>query len=186
MSRFGIDDTPLPGLKRIQRKPVADERGAFARLFCAEELAAAGWHWPVAQANHSLTRQRGAVRGLHFQHPPHGEAKLVTCLRGAAFDVAVDLRAGSPTFLHWHAERLTPDAHRALLIPPGFAHGFQALTEDVELIYLTSAAYAPTAEGGVSPVDPRLKIDWPQAITLMSARDAAHPFLEDGFQGLRL
>lgn len=107
-ARFVCTPLPLHGLVRVQRQPLQDARGLFERMFCADELAAAGWTQPIAQINHSVTRQRGSVRGLHYQRPPHAEMKLVSCLRGEVWDVAVDLRAGSPTFLQWHAERLSP------------------------------------------------------------------------------
>ena len=115
-SRFDIFDTPIPGVKRIQRKPLGDSRGYFERLFCTEELQLLLPGRSIVQINHSLTVQRGAVRGLHFQHPPHAELKLVTCLRGAVWDVAVDLRQDSATFLHWHATILSADNHQTLLI----------------------------------------------------------------------
>lgn len=186
MSRFTITDLPLAGLKLVGRQRLGDSRGFLARLFCAEELAVIGWLQPIAQINHTFTARRGTVRGMHFQLPPHAEMKLVTCMQGEVWDVAVDLRAGSPTFLHWHAERLSANNGRALLIPEGFAHGFQALTDGVELLYCHSAAYTQSAEGGVNPQDERLSITWPLAITELSARDAAHPMLEDGFEGVVL
>ena len=126
MKRLAIADLPLAGLKRIERQRLGDARGFLSRLFCAEELAAAGWSKPIAQINQTFTAKRGTVRGLHFQYPPHAEMKLVSCLRGEVWDVAVDVRAGSKTFLRWHAERLSADNGCALLIPEGFAHGFQA------------------------------------------------------------
>lgn len=183
--RFIITDTPLAGLKRVQRHYLGDARGVFARLFCAEELASAGWTKPIAQINHTYTARRGTVRGLHFQYPPHAEQKLVTCLRGEVWDVAVDLRAGSSTFLHWHAERLSRDNGRALLIPEGFAHAFQTLTDDVELLYCHSHPYVPEAEGGLHPLEPRLSLPWPLPVGTLSARDSAHPWLADtGFAGV--
>ena len=147
MSRFDFTPTALPGLQLLHRKVIEDQRGFLSRFYCAEEFAVAGIIKPIAQINHTLTRKRGAVRGLHFQHPPHAETKLVSCLRGAIFDVAVDLRSGSPTFLQWHGEILTATNLKSLLIPEGYAHGFQALTEDCELIYLHTAAHHPEAEG---------------------------------------
>ena len=140
-------------------------------------MAHAGWRKPIAQINHTFTQRQGTVRGMHFQRAPHAEMKLVNCIRGTVFDVAVDLRASSETFLRWHAEELTPDNGRSLLIPEGFAHGFQALSDDCELVYLHSAAYAPGAEAGVNPLDPRLGVCWPLPITEMSTRDAGHPML---------
>jgi dTDP-4-dehydrorhamnose 3,5-epimerase len=186
MSRFKVTDLPLPGLKRLQRQYLGDNRGFLARLFCAEELESAGWVKPIAQINHTHTVKQGTVRGMHFQHSPHTEMKLVSCIRGEVWDVAVDLRVGSPGFLQWHAERLTAKNGCALLIPEGFAHGFQALTDDVELLYCHSAAYAAHAEGGLNPTDPRLGIEWPQSITEMSARDLAHALIRSDFEGVRI
>lgn len=184
MSRLTVTSLPMQGLFLVQRQRMGDARGFLSRLFCADELRNAGWHKPVAQINHTYTARRGTVRGMHFQHPPHAEMKLVSCVRGEVWDVAVDLRAGSPTFLHWHAERLAAENGSALLIPEGFAHGFQALTDDAELIYCHSMAYAPQAEGGLNPRDSRLGIGWPLAITEISARDSAHSLLGSQFKGL--
>lgn len=196
MSRFTVSNLPLAGLKLVERQRIGDSRGFLSRLFCAEELAAAGWAKPIAQINHTYTAMRGTVRGMHFQRPPHTEMKLVSCIRGEIWDVAVDVRAGSPTFLHWHAERLSADSGRALLIPEGFAHGFQTLTDDAELLYCHSAAYNAGAEAGLNPLDERLAITWPLPISELSARDAAHPLIETGdaahplneagFEGIRL
>ena len=186
--RFTLTPLPLLGLVRVQRQPLQDARGFFERMFCAQDLAAARWTQPIAQINHSLTRQRGSVRGLHYQRPPHAEMKLVSCLHGEVWDVAVDVRPDSPTFLRWHAERLSPDNGCALLIQPGFAHGFQALTDDAELLYLHTAAYAPEAEAGLHPLDPRLAIAWPLpvAVAELSPRDRSHAWLTDAFEGVRL
>lgn len=184
MSSLSVLATPLAGLQIVQRKRLQDPRGFFSRLFCADELSAAGFVHPVAQVNQTLTHKSGAVRGLHFQHPPHAEVKLVSCLRGEVFDVAVDLRRGSPTFLRWHAEVLSADNQRSLLIPQGFAHGFQALTSDCELLYLHSCAYAPEFEGAVHVSDPALGITWPAPIAEISARDASHPCIDDAFHGI--
>ena len=186
MSRFTILDTPLMHLKVVQHQEISDSRGFLARLFCAEELFAAGWRKPVAQINQTGTQTRGAIRGMHYQRSPHAEIKLVTCLRGSIWDVAVDIRFGSPTFLQWHAEELSATNHRALLIPEGFAHGFQALSDDVELIYLHSAAYTKESEGGLSPKDAKLSIAWPLAITELSAKDAQRAALDQQFEGLML
>jgi dTDP-4-dehydrorhamnose 3,5-epimerase len=184
VSRFEVSTTPLAGVQLVHRQRVGDARGFLARLFCADELRAAGWAKPVAQINHTVTQRRGTVRGLHFQHPPHAEMKLVSCLRGEVWDLAVDLRAGSPTFLQWHAAPLSADNGQALLIPEGFAHGFQTLTDDVEMLYCHSTAYTSRAEGGLNPRDPRLAIAWPLAIAEISARDAGHPMLDAAFKGV--
>lgn len=184
--RFMITSLPLEGLKRVERLPIGDERGRFTRLFCGNDLAAAGWIWPVVQANHSMTSQVGAVRGMHAQRAPFCEAKLVSCLKGRIFDVAVDLRPSSATYLSWYGEELSSDNNRALLIPPGFAHGFQALSDDAEIMYFVSQPYQPDAEIGLSPLDPRLAITWPLEITLLSERDAGHSLIDEAFVGLYL
>lgn len=183
-TRFKFIETPLSGLVSVQRQRTEDPRGFFSRLFCAEELAAIGFSGSVAQINHTLTRRRGSVRGLHFQRPPHGEVKFVSCLSGEVFDVAVDIRRESPTFLQWHAEHLSAENGRSLLIPQGFAHGFQALSEDAELLYLHSAPYQPGAEGALNFRDPNLAIKWPLPLGDISERDAGHPLLDNSFKGI--
>ncbi|MFN4355708.1 dTDP-4-dehydrorhamnose 3,5-epimerase family protein [Parvibaculum sp.] len=169
--RFDIAHTPLDGLVLLKRKRMGDHRGWLERMFCNEELSEAGWLWTVAQINRTLTAKRGTVRGMHYQHPPHEEAKLVSCLRGEVFDVAIDLRPGSPTFGRWHGEYLTGENGASLLIPPGFAHGFQTMTDDVEMFYIHSAAYAPAAEDGVRADDPAIGVEWPLLIAERSERD---------------
>jgi dTDP-4-dehydrorhamnose 3,5-epimerase len=186
MSRLTIIDTPIADLKIVRRQQFGDSRGFFSRLFCAEELSAAGWNKPIVQINQTFTQKQGTIRGMHFQLPPHSEMKLVTCLRGAVWDVAVDLRAESPTYLHWHAAELSASNECALLIPEGFAHGFQTLVEDCELIYLHSTAYAPTAEAGLNAKDPKLSINWPLNITAISPRDSEHKMLDHLFKGVAL
>lgn len=186
MSRLSITELPLPGLRRVQRQRLVDARGYLARLFCAADLAGAGWLLPVAQVNHSHTARRGAVRGLHYQMPPHAEMKLVSCIRGRIFDVAVDLRSGSPTFARWHGEVLDAEVGGAMLLPEGFAHGFQALTDDVELVYCHTQAYNSAAEGGFNPLDKWLGITWPLPITETSDRDRTLPRLGSDFKGLVL
>lgn len=183
-NRFDILDTPLQGLKLLQRKPIGDSRGYLERLFCADDLQALISGKGIVQINHTLTAKRGTVRGMHFQHPPHAETKFVSCLRGEVFDAAVDLRRGSSTFLHWHAEVLSAGNHKTLIIPEGFAHGFQTLTEDCEMLYFHTAAYQPDAEGGLNVQDPRLAIRWPEAMTELSPRDAAHRLVTDDFSGV--
>ncbi len=186
MSRFSITELPLDGLRCIERQRLGDNRGFLARLFCAEELFPVGWTRPIAQINHTLTARRGTVRGMHFQLPPHAEMKLVSCIRGEIWDVAVDLRAGSSTFLHWHAECLSDENGRAMLIPEGFAHGFQSLSDEAELIYCHSAAYVSQAEAGLNPLDPALQISWPLAVGELSLRDSQHPKLVNTFTGIVL
>lgn len=186
MSRFDFILTPLPGLKLVRRKAIEDHRGFLSRLYCAEEFAEAGINETIAQINHTLTRTKGAVRGLHFQYPPHGETKLVSCLKGEIWDVAVDLRRDSLTFLQWHGEILSAANRKSFLIPEGYAHGFQALTENCELIYLHTVAYHPEAEGALNVADPRLNIAWPLPIDDLSERDRNHPFISQEYQGIAL
>lgn len=184
MNRFAVTRTPLEGLVAVTRSQASDTRGFFSRFFCAGELAEVGFDAPIAQINHTLTRRAGAARGLHFQHPPHAEIKFVSCLRGRVFDVAVDLRCGSPTFLSWHAEILSADNATSLLIPRHFAHGFQALEDDCELIYLHSAPYEAAAEGAINLLDPLVGIDWALPLTELSQRDRQHPFITPDFRGV--
>ncbi|MES2831547.1 MAG: dTDP-4-dehydrorhamnose 3,5-epimerase family protein [Pseudomonadota bacterium] len=186
MSHIVILDTPLTGLKIIRRTTLADSRGFLSRLFCMEALAPAGWVKPIVQINHTCTRHAGTVRGMHYQEGAHAEMKLVSCLAGAVWDVAVDLRHGSPTFLRWHGVELSPDNDCALLIPEGFAHGFQALTGDVSLHYCHSATYAPAAERGLHPQDGRLAIRWPLSVAGLSVRDAGQPSIDAHFKGVYL
>nr|WP_218584026.1 dTDP-4-dehydrorhamnose 3,5-epimerase [Pseudomonas akapageensis] len=180
-----MHELPLSGLFSLHHKRHEDPRGQFSRLFCEGGLGALGATFHVRQINHSRTRGQGSVRGLHYQQGDMPEAKLITCLRGEVWDVAVDLRVDSPTFLHWHAEHLRAGDGRSLLIPAGFAHGFQVLGDEAELLYLHSADYAPGKEGGLSVHDPRLAIDWPLPVKNLSVRDAAHPWLDQHFAGVR-
>ena len=174
--------TPIEGLRLIERTPLADERGFLERLFCATEL---GFAKPIRQINRTLTRRRGSVRGLHFQRPPHAETKIVTCTRGRVFDVAVDLRKGSATFLKWYGVELAGTGNRSLLIPEGFAHGLQTLEDDCEMLYLHTADYDAEAEGGINAADARLGIAWPLPVTEMSVKDRGLPNAA-GFAGLVL
>ena len=189
-ARAGTTSAPLrvygPASESIEgvTDRLADSRGSFARFYCERDLAPAVGNRRIVQINHSRTTAAGAVRGLHFQYAPFGEMKIIRCLQGSVFDVAVDLRRGSSTFLGWHGEILSPGNGRAMVIPEGFAHGFQALEPDCELLYLHSAMYTAAAEGGVSPLDPCLDIRWPLSIGEMSTRDRNHPFLTDDFKGL--
>ena len=185
-ARLAFHPTPLAGLTVIEREPIVDERGRLERLFCADEFATQRIQLPITQANRTVTNRKGTVRGMHFQYPPHAEAKLVSCLVGKVFDVAIDLRRGSPTFLRWYGEELSVENNKSLLIPAGFAHGLQTLEDGCELLYFHSAAYAADAEGGIDPSDPKIGIRWPLSIGEMSARDRGHSALTDDFKGLIL
>ncbi len=186
MSRFKIEHLPLEGLQVVERVEIGDARGFLSRIFCADQLSTAGWTRPIAQINQTLTATLGTVRGLHFQLPPHAEMKLVSCLAGTVWDVAVDLRRGSPTFLHWHAEILSAENRRAMLIPEGFAHGFQSLADGVVMLYCHSAAYHAGAEAGLHPKDPALAVRWPLEISDLSTRDAKHAMITPQFAGVDL
>lgn len=184
MPRFDLEPTRIDGLVVIRRKPAADDRGFLSRLFCEEDFAALGLPMRTCQINHTMTRRKGTVRGMHFQRPPHAEIKLVACLRGTVFDVAVDLRRGSPTFLQWHGEMLSAETPSSIYIPRGFAHGFQAMTEDCELLYAHSDPYQPASEGALNALDPALAIRWPLPLADMSERDRKHAHLAPDFQGI--
>ena len=175
---------PTASIVVADTDPVGDDRGSFARLFCARELKNVLGDRQVVQINQSVTRRVGAVRGLHYQRPPHAEMKFIRCLRGRVWDVAVDLREGSPTFLKWTAEELSGNNRRMLCLPEGCAHGFQVLEPESELLYLHTAYYEPMSEGGVHVDDPRLAIAWPLPIEELSARDSSHAFLNADFTGI--
>ena len=169
----------LTGAYRVRLSGQADERGFFARRFCADRFAERGLETHFVQRSISFNARKGTLRGLHFQAPPALETKIVRCTRGAAFDVIVDLRRASGTFGQWHAETITADNRVMLYVPAGFAHGFQTLTDDTEIDYEITPAYLPEAARGVRFDDPALNIPWPIAEAVVSARDAALPFLHD-------
>ena len=177
--------TPIEGLWQVETTPHRDARGGLTRLFCAEAFAAVHPALRFVQVNHSITRRRGTIRGLHFQRPPVAEVKLIRCLRGRVFDVAVDLRAGSATFGRWHAVELSADNQRQILIPPGCAHGFQTLADDCELLYQHSEPYTPGCEEGVRHDDPRLGIAWPEPPVGVSPRDLGFAPIGSAFHGVR-
>ena len=171
--------TPINGVFELISQPFADHRGAFLNVFRTQEDAFMG-SWgdrDIAQVNVSRTEAVGTIRGLHLQAPPHSEAKLVRCLRGRFWDVAVDLRPGSATYCHWHAVELSSERANSLLIPEGCAHGFQVLEPGSELLYLHSGAWVPEAETGVRWNDPQLAIGWPLPAGELSERDRGLPLL---------
>ena len=184
--RFDIAATALKDVLVIQRKPIGDSRGFLERIFCANEMQPLIGDRKVVQINHTLTARRGTVRGMHFQHPPYAEMKFVSCLRGEVFDVALDLRDGSPTFLQWHAEVLSATNYKTLLVPEGFAHGFQTLSENCEMLYLHTVAYQRGSEAGLHPSDARLGIRWPLEVAELSPRDAGHPMVASSFRGVKV
>jgi dTDP-4-dehydrorhamnose 3,5-epimerase len=176
--------TSLSGVFVVETTPFSDQRGSFSRLYCESELSEIVGTRRIVQINHSRTTIAGTIRGLHFQRAPHAETKLVRCLKGRVFDVAIDLRSTSPSFLQWHAEELSPENARMLVIPEGCAHGFQTVKADSELLYLHTSAYAPDAEGGIRFDDPRLAIGWPLPPHDVSQRDRALPLLDATFRGV--
>ena len=172
--------TPLAGAYLIELELLEDERGSFARSFCQNEFRAHGLDPAVAQCNVSFNRKRGTLRGLHYQADPHAEGKLVRCTRGAVWDVIVDLRKRSPTERKWFSAELTADNRRALYIPAGFAHGFQTLQDDTEVLYQMSEFYHPESAHGVRWDDRTLAIRWPIGDAVISPRDRAFPTLDGG------
>lgn len=183
---MNIRKTNLPGVAVVESTPIADHRGTFSRFYCEKELAGVIGNRRIVQINFSHSSSPGTVRGLHFQFPPYAEMKLVRCIKGRVWDVAADLRAGSPTFLLWTAEELTPINGRMMVIPEGCAHGFQVLEGESELLYLHTAFYTPEAEGGVPYNDPRLGIAWPLQACDISHRDSLHPRITSDFTGIAL
>ncbi len=171
--------TPLTDLFVIETTPARDTRGEFSRIFCDAEFAGIQSNLYWSQINISRTHRRGTVRGMHFQYPPASEAKLIRCVRGCVFDVAVDIRANSPTFLQWHGVELSEDKPSQYFLPEGFAHGFQALTDDVQLLYLHSASWDRQHEGGLRHDDPLLAIKWPIQVSQVSEKDRSLPLLAD-------
>lgn len=175
--RFLITPTELHGLFLIKQKPVIDHRGEFCRLYCKDELLSVGLERPIVQINMSKTLRPGSIRGMHFQTGSNAEEKIVTCTAGRIFDVAVDMRPNSETYLSWYATELSSDNHTSLVIPTGFAHGFQSLVEDCEIIYFVTSPYSQLSENGLHPMDPSIGINWPLLCTEMSDKDASRQFI---------
>ncbi|MDR1964570.1 MAG: dTDP-4-dehydrorhamnose 3,5-epimerase family protein [Planctomycetaceae bacterium] len=180
--------TPLlqKGAYQIELEPYGDERGQFTRLFCAKEWQEIGLTKPIVNINHSYTQQKGTIRGLHFQYPPDCEIKIVKCIRGAVWDCVVDVRLDSPTFLKWDAIELTQENNKMILIPEGFAHGFQTLTDNAEMIYFHTNFYAPNNEGGLRFDDPCLQISWLLPPENVSERDRQYQWITSEFKGVTL
>jgi dTDP-4-dehydrorhamnose 3,5-epimerase len=168
-------ETPLAGAYTIALEPREDERGFFARAFCQNELAAKGLETQIVQANMSYNFKRGTLRGMHYQVPPHAEVKMVRCIAGAIYDVIVDLRPDSPTRLKWHGVELSAANRTMLYVPKGFGHGYQALTDDTEVLYMVTEFYTSGAERGMRWDDPAIGIRWPIPNPILSPKDAAHP-----------
>ena len=179
-------ETPIKGLVLIELEPYQDERGHFFRVFCKNEFKKIDFPKNIVQINQSLTKSKGTVRGMHFQNPPKTEIKIIKCTKGSVFDVAIDLRINSSTFLKWHSEILSADNMKMIYIPEGFAHGFQTLEDNTELLYLHSEFYSPEHEGGIRYDDPMIDIKWPLEITEISERDRNFKLIVNNFKGLDL
>ena len=181
-----IIKTSIAGVNLVEGAPFVDTRGSFSRIYCEQELGKSVGSRHIVQINYSKTVAVGVVRGMHYQNPPHAEMKFIRCVKGSVWDVAVDLRANSSTLLTWHAEELTSENARMLVIPEGCAHGFQSLESDSELLYLHTAFYTPEMENGVAYNDPRLKISWPLPVTDLSARDKQFSPIPSSFSGIQV
>jgi dTDP-4-dehydrorhamnose 3,5-epimerase len=178
-------ETPLPGAYLIEINPFSDHRGSFARTFCKNEFRQIGHEKEFVQFNHSITLQKGTIRGMHYQRPPFSEIKLIRCIRGKVYDVIVDIRQGSPTFLDYYGVELSEANNLQLYIPEGFAHGFQTLDDNAQLIYHHTSFYQPGFEGGIKYSDPSIGIDWPLKVTCISDKDNNYEFLNQ-FNGIKL
>ncbi len=177
-------ETPLAGAFVIKLEPFQDERGLFARTFCQKEFEQIGHTENFVQFNHSMTVAKGCIRGMHFQKPPFAEIKLIRCIKGKVWDVIVDIRQNSMTFLKWFGVELSAENQKMIYIPKGFAHGFQTLEPNTELIYHHTAFYTPSAEGGLKYDDPKLKIDWKLTPEQLSKKDQEYNYINENFKGI--
>lgn len=181
-----ICKTTIEDLLIINSKSIQDDRGLFIRFFCKKELHKICQNNEILQINFSKTIKKGTIRGMHFQFPPKSEIKMVRCIKGSVYDVAIDLRKNSKTFLKWHGEILTPENLNMIFIPKGFAHGFQTLEENSELLYLHTEYYNPNFEGGIKYNDPKININWPLEVTQISDKDNKYKYINNNFMGLEL
>ncbi len=178
MSKLTITALELPGAAVIDTSPFNDSRGTFARFFCKNELSGILGNREIVNVNFSRTSGIGTVRGMHYQRPPAAEMKLIRCISGAVYDVIIDIRRDSPTFLEWTGLELSAENMRMIVVPEGFAHGFQTLEKDSAIIYLTTEFYSPEYESALNADDPALAINWPLKITERSEKDQAHPYID--------
>ena len=179
-------ETILKGAYVIHPELMRDDRGGFMRTFCKKEFSSVGLDKEFVQFNHSFNVRSGTLRGLHYQESPHSESKLIRCIKGSVFDVIVDIRRSSPTFLKWCGVELSASNLTMIYIPEGFAHGFQTLEENSELLYHHTAFYQPAAEKGICFNDPVLKIQWPLEISAISEKDKNYPLLTNKFSGIEI
>jgi dTDP-4-dehydrorhamnose 3,5-epimerase len=186
MSRFEFEKTHIDGLYVISPKPIKDDRGYFERFFCKEDFSDIGLDKEIVQINHSFSKGKGTIRGLHYQLSPCAETKIVRCLRGNIYDIAVDIRKDSPTFLQWFGIELSEDNGQYLYIPEGFAHGFQSLSEECEIIYLVTNNYSSDKERGLSVFDEKINIKWPIECTNISSKDENTLQINNDFKGIEI
>ena len=179
-------ETPLAGAYIIDLEPIQDERGIFVRTFCQKEFVQIGFHKQIVQINHSVTRQKGSIRGMHYQSSPASEIKIIRCVQGKVYDVMVDIRANSTTFMQWYGVELSKDNMCMVYIPAGFAHGFQSCTNNAELIYHHSEFYSPEYERGLRFNDPTLAINWPLPLGAISSKDQSYPLIDKNFNGIEI
>lgn len=178
--------TKIEDIYIIEPEPFIDHRGKFYRVYCEKEFNQINNTKPIVNINASTTKIKGSIRGMHFQYPPSAEIKIVKCIKGSIFDVAVDLRKGSPTYLDWVGKELSEKNMQVLYIPEGFAHGFQSLEDDVEIIYFVSEFYNSNKEGGIRYDDPKIGIDWPLEVTDISEKDKNQPLIDEKFKMIEL
>jgi dTDP-4-dehydrorhamnose 3,5-epimerase len=181
-----FNETKIEGLYVAELEPFSDDRGFFTRSYCDKALREIGIVKKIKQINHSLTSTVGAIRGIHYQNPPHAEIKMVRCIAGEIFDVAIDLRRGSDTFLQWHGEYVSAENFKMMIIPEGFAHGFQVIKQNTELLYLHTESYTPKAESGLLFNDEEIGIEWPLQVTDISDRDLKHKIITKEFKGVNI
>jgi len=179
-----FEPTPLQGAYLVRLQPIEDERGFFVRTFCKKEFEAIGHEKEFVQMNQSYNKLKGTLRGMHYQLPPHQEIKLVRCIAGSVYDVIIDLRKDSPTYLHHFGAELSPENFCMMYVPEGFAHGFQTLSDHSSLVYHHTAYYTPGSEGGLRYDDKRLAIRWPIEPTCLSEKDQQYPYLVENFNGI--
>ncbi len=179
-----FSETPLPGAYLITPEPYADDRGLFARTFCKNEFAQLNHKKEFVQFNHSKTNKKATIRGMHYQLPPHSEIKLIRCIRGSVWDVIIDIRKGSPTFMQYFAAELSEHNLLSVYVPEGFAHGFQTLEDNTQLIYHHTAYYVPGHEAGIRYNDPLVGISWPLPVSEITEKDRNHHLLDNSFKGI--
>ena len=185
MARFKFKKLPIKDVFEIFQSPIVDKRGYLIRLFCFNELKNIGWSNQIVQINRTFTKEKGTIRGMHFQLPPTTESKIIICTKGKVFDVAVDVRKKSKTYLKYVSLNLSSEINNMILIPKGFAHGFQTLSDDVELIYFHDHSYSPEFEKSINPLDPLININWPIQNKIISKKDKSTKILsENNFKGI--